>query len=322
MPTTKYIVNNLDGQTIIGDLAVTGKFNSGNVGRYKALISQTGVLTGDNITFFSGGLIVGETYTITSYSEGDDFSNIANVQSGVINQTNCVFIATGTRPANWNNGSSLASSGYTIVNVIENTLGYDLYCSQVALGTYVFFNNEDQIAISNAFPRDKTHVTLGPNGSYAGPPSGVISIVGGVGSFNYLDDVAFVGVWDYMNMQPMNDYLYSLPIEITVLQDNVDTTPVQVYGEVISSFPFSNVAVETYGGSNTSGNFYTNSAAVVNNINELVDYLNDSNNPQTTILGTYSVDPNAVDGVILTMPTYLKNQLAYDSVLTFAVYAN
>lgn len=322
MPITKYIVNNLDIQTITGDLEVTGKFNSGGIGRYKALITKTGEVTGDNIFSFSGGLIIGETYTITNYEAGDDFSNVADVQSGTVNETFCTFIATGSRPANWSNASTLASTGNVVVNVVENTLGYELFCYQVAPGTYAFFINDYQVPISNSFSRDKTHVTFGPQTGYYGPPANGISVLGGPGSFNYLDDTVYIGVWDSVNMEPVDNYLYSLPIEITVLQDNTDTTPVQVYGTVTASYPFSNVAVETYGGSNVSGNFYTNSGVTVNNITELIAHLNSGSNPQTIMLGTYSADPDVEGGVILTMPTYLKNNLAYGSVLTFTVYSD
>ena len=56
---------------------------------YKALLTQTGIVTGTSLNNFGRKLIVGEIYTITNYSDGDDFSNIANVIGGVINTTNC-----------------------------------------------------------------------------------------------------------------------------------------------------------------------------------------------------------------------------------------
>jgi len=83
---TKYIVDNLTGQTITGNLTingniiVTGTSNSNSV--YRALLTQTGSITGTSLSDFDYGLIVGETYTITDYVSDDDFSNIANVQSG------------------------------------------------------------------------------------------------------------------------------------------------------------------------------------------------------------------------------------------------
>lgn len=73
---------------------------------YKALLNQTAPSTAT-----SGTLIVGEIYTLTTYVAGDDFENVANVQSGTINTTGCVFIATGTTPTAWTEGSTLDSAG-------------------------------------------------------------------------------------------------------------------------------------------------------------------------------------------------------------------
>jgi len=83
---TKYIVNDLIGQTISGDLTINGNIivtgTSNNNGVYRALLTQTGPITGTSLSDFDYGLIVGETYTITNYVIDDDFSNIADVQSG------------------------------------------------------------------------------------------------------------------------------------------------------------------------------------------------------------------------------------------------
>jgi hypothetical protein len=57
------------------------------------------------------GLQINGVYTIIDYKNGDDFSNIANVESGVINTNQCVFIATGKTPTNWTNGSVLLYDG-------------------------------------------------------------------------------------------------------------------------------------------------------------------------------------------------------------------
>jgi len=82
---TKYIVDNLSGQTINGDLTINGNLSvtgtSNNSGTYRALLTQTGSLNG-NSSDFNNRLIVGETYEITDYQDYDDFSNVANVISG------------------------------------------------------------------------------------------------------------------------------------------------------------------------------------------------------------------------------------------------
>jgi hypothetical protein len=87
---TKYIVNNLSGQTIDGDITINGNLSvtgvtTGSLATYKALLTQLGSQTGTTLGGFGGlndGLIIGETYTITDYVSDDDFSNIANVISG------------------------------------------------------------------------------------------------------------------------------------------------------------------------------------------------------------------------------------------------
>lgn len=58
-------------------------------------------------TLSSGSLVLGETYEIVDYLSDDDFSNVADVISGVINTNGCIFVATGTEPTNWSNTSTL-----------------------------------------------------------------------------------------------------------------------------------------------------------------------------------------------------------------------
>lgn len=81
---TKYIVDNLSGQTINGDLTINGNLTTNSVnnsGTYRALLTQTGSINGIS-NDFNNRLIVGETYEITDYQDYDDFSNVANVISG------------------------------------------------------------------------------------------------------------------------------------------------------------------------------------------------------------------------------------------------
>jgi hypothetical protein len=83
---TKYIVNNVPEQTITGDITINGNLNvtgtTSGLATYKALLTQFGVQSGVDLGDFNYGLIIGETYTITDYIGDDDFSNIADVQSG------------------------------------------------------------------------------------------------------------------------------------------------------------------------------------------------------------------------------------------------
>jgi hypothetical protein len=82
---TKYIVNDLTGQTITGNLTINGNViitgTSNNSGLYRALLTQTGSISG-NSGDFNNRLIIGETYEITDYQDYDDFSNVTNILSG------------------------------------------------------------------------------------------------------------------------------------------------------------------------------------------------------------------------------------------------
>ena len=83
---TKYIIDNLSGQTITGDLTINGNLTvtgtTSGLATYKALLTDLGVQSGNTLSDFNDGLIIGETYTIIDYQSGDDFSNVADVQSG------------------------------------------------------------------------------------------------------------------------------------------------------------------------------------------------------------------------------------------------
>jgi len=74
-------------------------------GPYKRLDINEGstnaTSTSQNVTGYqtSGNLVVGERYI--QIQAGGDFSNVANVLQGSINQVGCVFIATGVNPTSW-----------------------------------------------------------------------------------------------------------------------------------------------------------------------------------------------------------------------------
>ena len=316
---TKYIVNNVSGQTIDGDITINGNLSvtgtsTGSLSTYKALLTQTGVITGTNLSNFNYGLIIGETYTIVSGQTGDDFSNIANVQSGVINETGCVFIATGNTPSNWNNGSELSSLGGLIVDVLENNLGYDIIWSQFSNGTYIGFPNNIGPKYNN-YPREKTSVLS--QLTITGPPFGeIIQIFASPASFSTKDDILLLGVWDSVSETSVSDKLYYTPYEVNIKKD-LDTTPVVISGSVVSSFPFSYASVDLKCGINYIENFVGDNVTV-NNISELIVELN--TNTETNYLGTYS-DPGD-GGVLLTIPTNLVNRFCSNGTLTFEVYAD
>lgn len=310
---TKYIVNNAVNQTIEGDLMIEGSLKSNSMGVYKALLSQTGTLVGTNISTFNYGLIKGELYTITNYVSGDDFDNIADVQSGVINQTGCQFIATGEVPTIWQNGSELTSDGGLVVEVLENTLGYDLSWTQSPFGGYGYYIaiNDTTGPLLNSFSRGT--VQFNTQGSF-----NYISLLTGTVSYFAKDSMLGLNVFDLDLGDLTDNYLYYTPVDIIIKQD-LDTTPINVYGLNVSSFPYGNVSVRLYAGDplNSISVFY-GSYTQVNDMEELVAKLN--SDTDTNFLGTYTVNQDVENGVILAMPTNLKNQFSPDNTLTFEVF--
>ena len=100
---------------------------------YTALLTQNGDGTSTQTT---GPLVVGKTYEIVTFETGDDFTNVANVVSGVINTNGCVFIATGTTPTDYSNGSELRDTSAPVAIILENTLGGDVVWTRIGVGDF------------------------------------------------------------------------------------------------------------------------------------------------------------------------------------------
>ena len=395
---TKYIVNNVTGQTITGDLTINGNLNTtslNNSGTYRALLTQTGIIIGSS-SDFNYRLIIGETYQITDYATYDDFSNVANVISGgtltfdyvgtaingygvfngvtgtttglgsgatfdvywcgttyisinlvtngggyVVgdtitilgtelsgstpandititvtgfnpNQTGCVFIATGEAPANWDNGSTLESSGNLVATVLENSLGYDIEWINdfMSPGFYLGFNKTTG-PLYNTFNRNSTFIKGGNQIPFFGPfllDTFILPI-----NFNEKDDGILLGVFDLSGPTPVSDSLYYSPIEIQVKQDT-DTTPIVINGTVESSFPINYTSIDLRCNGNYIQAIYGD--GTVNDMSELITYLNSE--LDMSYLGTYS---DAGDGFVnLEMSTNLVNQFCSSGTLTFEVF--
>jgi len=321
MSTTKYIINS-GTQSINGSLEINGTLKSNSTGVYRALLTQTGQIVGNNLEDFNYGLIVGETYTITNYVDGDDFSNIADIQSpGTINATNSVFIATGQIPANYSNSSELTSGGELIVDVLENTLGYDLDWQQNIFGGFGYYVAVNSLTgpVYNCFPRDKTEIITKFKYSFLGAEVGLPPfITPNIISFDSKDDIIIINVVDVNGGPgfPSDDLLYYTPIEIKINQDT-DTTPIEIYGEVIPSFPFSDAYISLIANGNYIQDIYCDNTNSVNNMTELLTLLNnDINNVYGLV---YS--EGGPGGIKLVTPTNIKNQFCSDGTLTFEIYS-
>jgi hypothetical protein len=320
MSTTKYIINS-GTQSISGSLEIQGTLKSNSTGVYRALLTQTGQIVGTNLEDFNYGLIIGETYSITNYITGDDFSNIADVSSGNINETGCVFTATGQIPIYYSNFSELTSGGGLIVDVLENTLGYDLIWQQNPFGgsgEYVAFNSLTG-PVYNCFPRDKTEIITQFKYSYSLNSILPPFITPIISSLIIKDSVIVLEVIDVSGGpgSQSDDLLYYTPVEIKINQDN-DTTPIEIYGDIIPSFPFSDVYIALIANENYVEDFYCSNLSTVNNMSELLTLLNnDINNVYGLV---YS--EGGPGGIKLTMPTNIKNQFCSNGTLSFEILSN
>jgi len=321
---TKYIVNNVSGQTINGNLTIQGSLvvtgtSTNNFAKYSALLTQTGSITGTSLSYFNYGLIIGETYAITTFQSGDDFSNIANVQSGVINETGCVFVATGETPTIWDNASELSSLGELIVDVLENDLGFDIYWQQAPFGGFGYYIgvNSSLGPIINQFPRSRTKISSQIKYPFdgGGDPFNFPIPIPGISSFDTKDSAVFIDVLSGGDLA--DNGLYYTPVEISIKRD-FDTTPILVYGLNVSGLPYGNASVSLYVGGDLIQTFYNETYTEVSTMIELVAKLN--SDIGTNFLGTYSVNGSIENGIILTMPTNIKNQFAPNNTLTFEVF--
>jgi hypothetical protein len=318
---TKYLVDNVANQTISGNVTINGNLSvtgvtTGSLATYKALLTQLGSQTGTTLSGFGGfndGLIIGETYTIIDYVSDDDFSNIANVISGVIDTTGCIFIATGEIPTNWNNGSTLVSSGNLVVTVLENNLGFDIEWIQEFGGPGIYFGfNSTTGPLYNTFNRNTTFILGGGNPNPYYGPNLLETFIGPI-TLSEKDDTIVVAIFDTEILEPVSDSLYYFPVEIQVKQDT-DTTPIVISGTVETSFPITLTSIALFCNGNFIQSLYGD--GTVNDMSELITYLNSESD--MSYLGTYSDD--GIGGVLLEMSTNLVNQFCSSGTLTFEVF--
>lgn len=321
----KYLVNDLPNQTLTGSLRIDGGLTvtdgTHSIATYRALLTDPGVFTGTSINAFNGGLIVGETYTITNYVTLDDFSNVAQYPliSGTMNFTGCQFVATGEIPLKWTEGSALESSGNLVVDVLENNLGYDIEWSYVGTGWYAGYRSYGgyyNTGLFNDWPRSTTSAIISQSSIILfGPPPGPITQFAGPGTAAAKDDCIAIFNFDYDGFTSIDNWMYYTPIEIKVKQD-LDTTPIAISGTISPDFPFANVAFDFMDdGSILTETIYSTDLTTVNSMEELVDLLNQTDN--TSYFGTYAADGA---GITLTMPMNLKRKFSPSGTLSIVVF--
>jgi hypothetical protein len=321
MATTKYIINNLPEQTITGNIRLNGNLIVSNgtysVSTYKALLTQTATFSGTSISGgFLGSLIIGETYTIDDYQSGDDFSNISDVVSGIINETGCVFIATGELPAIWSNGSQLTSSGNLVVSVLTNNLGFDIeWYNDFGPGIYIGVKSNSG-SLYNSFPRNYVSVQSSQNSPFFGPPTQLWQYSGVGGLIGDKDVAVYLAMFDFETMESVPNYLYYTPIEINFKQD-LDTTPIDITASTYSTFPFGYVAIDLYAGENLVETISANDNLTVNSLSELANLLN--SDEVISYLGTFS---NSSGNILLETTINIKNQFSPNNTFSFVIYSD
>lgn len=166
---------------------------------FTALSTQAG--PNSVVVLTSGELIIGTTYRIKSYVEGDDFTNVGAPNNNV----DTYFIATGTTPTNWTNSSELNyNEGAPTVIVLENTIG-NVWFQFNADGNY--------LALSDGlFTLGKTFVIIGDlSTSFSSDPFGKAIF----NNSTEYEGQCEITTSDSTNTL-INSQLYSTPIRIEV----------------------------------------------------------------------------------------------------------
>ena len=142
---TKYIVNNVSGQTINGE-TFQRPYKV-----YTALLTQNG--SSEILGLLGGDLTIGVTYIISTSIGNPDWTNVGAPN----NEVGTYFVATGTTPNSWGTpGESelIYNTGAPVVTVLENTIG-NVYWTFNTDGIYyatltgAFINNKTWL--SNPF---------------------------------------------------------------------------------------------------------------------------------------------------------------------------
>jgi hypothetical protein len=164
MSTTKYIVNNLTGQTITGDLTIngniviTGTTNTRPYKVYTALLRQSG--SGDTQNLSSGAVTKGVTYQISGV--GFDCTNVGAPN----NDDGTYFVATNNEvPTAYGSGSLVYNTGAPTVIVLENTIG-NIWFEYTDIGIYtincdLFIDNIEKLFLQSGKPNNASSDVFG-----------------------------------------------------------------------------------------------------------------------------------------------------------------
>ena len=217
-------------------------------------MSEAAMIPGASAT--SGTLTVGLTYVIGVFETGDDF---ANVGAGS-NATGVEFIATGTTPTDWSNGSLLSALNQSTKDLADNSTitANNVYPTQGVRGngqkwfsfdgTDDIITIDDAVSVQNVFDNGGNVIMNIVTGSGDAEDSDEYLINKGVVWNLYLRKISgyyglrltyqFSGTDLYYRYEASNTIVYGSSYVISLAYDNSDVSNVPVLklnGSTISS---------------------------------------------------------------------------------------
>jgi hypothetical protein len=187
---TKYIVNNVSGQTINGQQLQPYKV-------YTALLTQNG--SSSYTTVSDQPIVIGTTYQITFNNGSGDFLNVGAPN----NEIGTYFVATGTTPTAWGGAELEYNTASPTVKVLENTIGYIWY---------EFLNNGVYSAkIDGGWDSNKSWYGIPGVGN-----SGTININPGNTKISFENSDLLIVTYNNDYSETVNQQLVNTPIEIRV----------------------------------------------------------------------------------------------------------
>ena len=162
---------------------------------FTALLTQSG---GDNILLGSAfPLTIGVTYFIDDNVGGADFTNVGAPNNNI----GTYFIATGTTPTSWGDGTLEYNTGAPIATVLENTIG-NVWLTYVEVGSY-------RIDLDIIRGLNTTFFISNNTDSAALDPTPIINA-------KTVSPTAYLVCSYTAEAFPSDDILYNTPIEIRV----------------------------------------------------------------------------------------------------------
>ncbi len=151
-------------------------------------------------TATSGSLVTDNFYTIVTYVEGDDFTNV-----GGSNESGVTFQANGTDPTDWSNGSTLRLVIWAVIDIGNNYFTEDLTTNLVRLAIHGSASSAWQATQSSSYTKPFDSLTIpdgaelllqdvgGGNADISDDNSTVIATAGDTGACKVYLENAFLG---------------------------------------------------------------------------------------------------------------------------------